>query len=934
MAHVTNSVCKLVSYNMHGFLQGLSATKDLIENQLIDIFCLQEHWLSPVNMIKFDQTFENYFTCGISAMESVVEIGPLRGRPFGGVAVMINNRLKPFTNIIHADQRYVIVKINNCVIVNIYLPCSGTPDRLSLIDETFCEISAHLLDVSESECNIVFCGDMNCDLDSTESVPVLVSSFLSEFNLSRCDLMHEHQKSFTYCNTLGASSCIDFILMSDIDICHNYRVIDTGSNLSDHLPIMIEFKLEVTPDESCYSSQSIGAITQEYLRWDHADLNSYYLQTGNLLQSLLRDSDSVLSSDSVSPSVAKSVINDVYVKIIEILRETASYTVPQRRKGFYKFWWTQELNELKEKSIVSHQSWKEAGKPHTGPIFSDYITNKLNYKRRIRESQENETQTYTNDLHDALLRKQGTEFWKCWKSRFDSNYKHFPCINGLKDENEILNKLVEHFQLISTNSTVSGAKLLYDKYCCKRNSYTGACYSSEFEFDVSLVERVIRDMKRGKAAGLDRLNVEHLQYCHPAVYTLLKKLFNFMLRNGCVPDDFGLSYTVPLPKTNGKLLNIGDFRGISISAVISKVFERCVLSRFERFFITHDNQFGFKRGLSCSHAIYSVNSVINLYTEAGTTVNLCAVDVKKAFDKVNHHGLFLKLMDRQVPINLLSLLENWFQASFTCVRWGGKFSRFFSLQCGVRQGGVLSPYLFAIYVDDIISKVIRMNMGCTIGLRSMAIICYADDILLLAPSVVTLQKLLSVVESELTDLDMSLNSSKSSCIRFGPRYKVPCCKIVSRNAEEINWVASYRYLGVVLTTSRHFKCDFANARKSFFRSVNSVFGKVLRTASEEVVVQLINSKCLPVLLYGLESCPVNATDMNTFDFVQTRVLMKLFRTGSVTVINECRDMFGIKLVSEMIISRKKRFLDKFLRNNQNYICMSIANVAKKELRNY
>ena len=102
-----------------------------------------------------------------------------------------------------------------------------------------------------------------------------------------------------------------------------------------------------------------------------------------------------------------------------------------------------------------------------------------------------------------------------------------------------------------------------------------------------LVEGVIHDMKLGKAAGLGGLNVEHLQYCHPAVYLLLTRLFNFMLRNGCVPLDFGLSYTVPLPKTNNKLLNIEDFTGISISAVISKVFERCVLSCFESFFMTH-----------------------------------------------------------------------------------------------------------------------------------------------------------------------------------------------------------------------------------------------------------------------------------------------------------------------------------------------------------
>ena len=72
-------------------------------------------------------------------------------------------------------------------------------------------------------------------------------------------------------------------------------------------------------------------------------------------------------------------------------------------------------------------------------------------------------------------------------------------------------------------------------------------------------------------------------------------------------------------------------------------------------------------------------------------MNLCALDVKKAFDKLNHYGLFLKLMDRSIPRTLLAVLEHWLSISVTCVRWCDHFSGFFSVIFGVRQGGVLSP---------------------------------------------------------------------------------------------------------------------------------------------------------------------------------------------------------------------------------------------------
>ena len=83
-----------------------------------------------------------------------------------------------------------------------------------------------------------------------------------------------------------------------------------------------------------------------------------------------------------------------------------------------------------------------------------------------------------------------------------------------------------------------------------------------------------------------------------------------------------------------------------------------MLRRFESYFVTSDNQFGFKKQTGCSHAIFTVRSVINHYTAHGSTVNLCAVDISKAFDRMNRFGLLCTLMDRLLPVNILQLLED------------------------------------------------------------------------------------------------------------------------------------------------------------------------------------------------------------------------------------------------------------------------------------
>jgi Reverse transcriptase (RNA-dependent DNA polymerase) len=78
-------------------------------------------------------------------------------------------------------------------------------------------------------------------------------------------------------------------------------------------------------------------------------------------------------------------------------------------------------------------------------------------------------------------------------------------------------------------------------------------------------------------------------------------------------------------------------------------------------------------------------------------VNLCTLDVSKAFDKMNHHGLFIKLMNRLMPLTLSSALEDWFGCSYTFVKWIDSASFSFKLAIGVRQGGVLSPYQWPIW---------------------------------------------------------------------------------------------------------------------------------------------------------------------------------------------------------------------------------------------
>ena len=231
-------------------------------------------------------------------------------------------------------------------------------------------------------------------------------------------------------------------------------------------------------------------------------------------------------------------------------------------------------------------------------------------------------------------------------------------------------------------------------------------------------------------------------HCHQAGHLLITYVCNLMLLAGHVPPQFGIGVTFPIPKANFniKSATFDDFRGITISPVISKILEKCVLENFEIYLKSSDKQFGFKKKIGCGHTIYCLRAIVDIFSENGSTVNICSLDVSKAFDKVNHSILFIKLMQKRIPVNIIKLLVTWYANSVSAVSWYGIISKSYTLRAGVRQGGVLSPNLFSIYVDMVISAIDGSNLGCQIGTQNMGILMYADDLVLVSASVCKLQK--------------------------------------------------------------------------------------------------------------------------------------------------------------------------------------------------
>ena len=125
----------------------------------------------------------------------------------------------------------------------------------------------------------------------------------------------------------------------------------------------------------------------------------------------------------------------------------------------------------------------------------------------------------------------------------------------------------------------------------------------------------------------------------------------------------------------------------------------------------------------------------------------------------------------------------------------------FKLTFGIRQGGVLSPYLFAAYIDDLINHVHSKQIGCMYNFLNACIVMYADDILLLARQFTHCKFwCLSVNQC----LDFAINVTKSVCTRIGTRCHFSCSPILLSDGSGLQWVDNVRYFGVFVTGFTHF----------------------------------------------------------------------------------------------------------------------------------
>ena len=284
------------------------------------------------------------------------------------------------------------------------------------------------------------------------------------------------------------------------------------------------------------------------------------------------------------------------------------------------------------------------------------------------------------------------------------------------------------------------------------------------------VRKAISKLKTDKVDEQGKCFSNNFIYGTNLLHRHLSVLFTSMINHGYAPAEFLKSSVLPLPKdARADLSNFDMYRSIAISSWLSKILDNAIIERQKDFLPTSNYQFGFKAKSSTVLCTTMINKTIQYYTEkGGRAVYLLLLDASKAFDKVSYENLFELLLARNVLVcpKIVKLLYYMYIHQKCHVRWNNKQSDPVSVSNGVKQGSVISPLLFSIYIDNLFSKLKQLGLDCYVGLTYTGAFGYADNIALVSPSIYCSKKMISICESYARDYHIAFNPAKSKLICF------------------------------------------------------------------------------------------------------------------------------------------------------------------------
>ena len=364
-------------------------------------------------------------------------------------------------------------------------------------------------------------------------------------------------------------------------------------------------------------------------------------------------------------------------------------------------------------------------------------------------------------------------------------------------------------------------------------------------------------LRPDKSTGYDSLSNEIIKCLVETNPRIILSLFNLVFDSNAKIEQWAIAILTPILKSGPKM-DPSNYRGISILSCLGKLFTAILNKRLMKYAIEggilKPEALGFVAGNRTSDAHIIIHSLIQRYChQENRKIFSCFVDFSKAFDTIPRDLLFKKLLDYGINGKFFNNIKTMYSNDNCCIKVGNKLSESFLANQGVKQGCILSPLLFNIFIADIVERFTTENCR-PLKLdesRNLGCLLWADDIILLSHSEEGLRNMLSALSTYVDDNGMSINTKKTQCMIFNKTGKFIRRSYPMKNGN-IETTKSYKYLGFIFTPSGEIFSGLRDLRDRALRAYHKLKHKMglhfrLHPA---ITLSLFDSLIKPILLYS------------------------------------------------------------------------------------
>lgn len=942
-----NDCLKFLTWNTTGIMSSCTYLCDTLTKLSIDICGIAEHWLYEKDLRFLDLIDSNYRSYAIS--DYTLSFPSQRKVGKGGVALIWHKRFDGRISILNIeDDRIVGIQLevsqNDYVFVfQVYLPCSNHP-VVSYTD--YLDKICNLINIYSEKGTVLIMGDFNANLMSSRFHKSIdgrcrkLQTFLNEQNLvaaNTLELCTGARSSFVSYDGEGESLIDHFLIpIEKVDLVKVCSILeDDALNTSRHRPIYC-------------------ALQFPLIDLSRMDISIHHINWKKITDESICQYQTILQNDHTLVNIInteqnnKNAVSNSYNVIVESLNHASDICFPKTCfKKFLKPYWNETLSALHKDMKSKRINWINVGRPRNAD--NKYHKSYKNAKRVFRRVHRHTVENHLRQLHDEIDKLAEVDSGMFWRevnrrrkktaSQAGSEIK----FNGrvIRDPQNIANEWGKYFRELYTPSQNVAFDSSFKSSICNELENIMSQNVTEnlnehivYETDIEAATRLC---KKGKACGDDNIFYEHIIYGGPIVCKVLANLFTSMLKLSYAPAQMKRGIIITLHKGGRKRKDDpNNYRAITLSSVLLKLYERILLFRIESnsyYSVNIDSlQGGFQKQVGCIMTAFSLKEAIYFSKENKSKLYVCFLDVRKAFDTVWHEGLFYKMYQFNIHGLIFKAIIDLYSEMESRVKYQGCTSAWFKILQGSRQGGVISPPSYLMFINDLLRELKASGYGFCIYNINFSSPTVADDMVLISFSKQGLDMMMQICYQYSLKWWYEYNATKSAVIVFNESETDFKSAKLHRTwylgPDKVEEVIQYRHLGIYCDKYMGLDNNIDDASSKLKRTFLSLINSGINETGFHPITSkhLYSSVVLPTALYGSElwsSMSRSHLDeiekAHRFCIKYTQALPKRTRTDIAF------GLLGVKPIEFEIDIRKLTFLGQLCRLPSQNIHKQIFN---------